>query len=323
LQTRLSRPGDGAMRFKKHVKMILAAAALSVVSHTAIAEELTGTLEKIRRSGTITIGHRESSIPFSYYSSNEKVVGYAMDLCYLAADAVKASLGLQTLEVKLVPVTPSGRIPSILSEAIDLECGTTTNNLEREKVVSFSVTYFVAANRLMTKAKANLRTLDDLKGKTVVSTIGSTNLKQISELDAQRHLGLTILAAKDNGEAFRMLESDRADAFVMDDILLYTRMAHAAAPGDYAVSDDALSVEPYGIMLRRNDPAFKKVVDDAISAVYRSGDIHRIYAKWFLAPIPPNGVNLNIPMSASLKRVIEHPTDSGDPSAYLLGNTTQ
>jgi glutamate/aspartate transport system substrate-binding protein len=311
------------MRIKMNIKMILAVAVLSAASHAAVAEGLTGTLEKIRSTGSITIGHRESSIPFSYYDSNEKVVGYAMDLCYLAADAVKASLGLQKLDVKLVPVTPSGRIQSVLNQTIDLECGTTTNNLEREKVVSFSITYFVAANRFMAKAAANLRTLDDLKGKTVVSTIGSTNLRQISELDAQRHLGLTILAAKDNGEAFRMLESDRADAFVMDDILLYTRMAHSPTPGDYTVSDDALSVEPYGIMLRRDDPAFKKVVDDAMSAVYRSGDIQKIYAKWFLAPIPPNDVNLNVPTSASLKRVFEHPTDSGDPSAYLVGNGTQ
>jgi glutamate/aspartate transport system substrate-binding protein len=311
------------MRIKMNIKMILAIAALCITSHAAVAEELTGTLEKIRSTGSITIGHRESSIPFSYYDSNDKVVGYAMDLCYLAADAVKVSLGLPKLDVKLVPVTPSGRIPSVLNGTVDLECGTTTNNLEREKVVSFSITYFVAANRFMAKAAAKLRTLDDLKGKTVVSTIGSTNLRQISELDAQRHLGLTILAAKDNGEAFRMLESDRADAFSMDDILLYSRMAESATPGDYTVSDEALSVEPYGIMLQRGDPAFKKVIDDAMSAIYHSGEIHKIYAKWFLAPVPPSAVNLNAPMSASLKRVIEHPTDSGDPGAYLVGNNTQ
>jgi glutamate/aspartate transport system substrate-binding protein len=306
-----------------HIKIMLAAAALAVASHAAAAEELTGTLEKIRSSGSITIGHRESSIPFSYYDSNEKVVGYAMDLCYLAADAVKARLGLEKLDVKLVPVTPSGRIPSVLNGTIDLECGTTTNNLEREKVVSFSITYFVAANRFMTKTAANLRTLDDLKGKTVVSTIGSTNLKQISELNAQRGLGLTILAAKDNGEAFRMLESDRADAFAMDDILLYSRLANSERPGDYIVSEEALSVEPYGIMIRRDDPALKKVVDDAMSAIYRSGEIHKIYAKWFQAAIPPNGINLNVPMSAPLKRVVEHLIDSCDPAAYLAEHAMQ
>ena len=304
------------------IKIMLAAAALSVASHAAMAEELNGTLEKIRSTGVITIGHRESSTPFSYYDGNEKVVGYAMDLCYLAADAVKARLGLPKLDVKLVPVTPSGRIPSVLNGTIDMECGTTTNNIERQKVVSFSITYFVAANRFMAKKSANLRTLDDLRGKVAVSTIGSTNLKQLSELNAQRNLGLTILAAKDNGEAFRMLESDRADAFVMDDILLYSRMAHSAAPGDYTVSDDALSVEPYGIMIRRDDPAFKKVVDDAMAAVYRSGEIKRIYARWFQAPIPPNDINLNVPISAPLQRTIEHLIDSGDPAAYLAATST-
>jgi glutamate/aspartate transport system substrate-binding protein len=305
------------------IKTILALAALSVASHAAVAEEPSGTLEKIRSTGTITIGHRESSIPFSYYDDNGKVVGYAVDLCYLAVDAVKAKLGLPKLDVKLVPVTPSGRIQSVLSGAIDLECGTTTNNLERQKVVTFSTSYFVAANRFMAKVATHVRTLDDLKGRTVVSTIGSTNLKQLSELNTQRQLGLTILAAKDNGEAFRMLETDRAAAFVMDDILLYSRMANAATPEAYIVSEQALSVEPYGIMIRRDDPAFKKVVDDALSAVYRSGEIQKIYAKWFLAPIAPNNVNLNVQMSGPLKLAIEHLTDSGDPAAYQTESLTR
>jgi glutamate/aspartate transport system substrate-binding protein len=189
------------------LKLILTATALCLSGHATIAQELTGTLEKIRSTGIIAIGHRESSIPFSYYDKNEKVVGYAVDLCYIVADAVKVNLGLAKLEIKLVPITPSLRVPSILSEKIDLACETMTNNVERQKVVAFSSTYFVAANRFVSKVAANLRTLNDLKGKTVVSTIGSTNLKQISELNAQRHLGLTILAAKDNFEAFRMLES--------------------------------------------------------------------------------------------------------------------
>jgi glutamate/aspartate transport system substrate-binding protein len=305
------------------LKLILTATALCVAGQAAIAEELTGTLAKIKNTGVIAIGHRESSIPFSYYDKNEKVVGFAMELCTVVADAVKASLGLAKLEVKLVPVTPSSRIPSILSEKIDLACETMTNNLERQKVVAFSSTYFVAANRFASKVTANLRTLDDLKGKTVASTIGSTNLKQISELDGQRHLGLTIVAVKDNFEGFRMLESDRAAAFVMDDILLYSIVANSAAPADYVVSEEALSVEPYGILLRRDDPAFKKVADDAMSALYRSGDIYKIYAKWFLNPIPPNGINLNVPMSAALKRVIENPTDSGDPEAYAMRHAAQ
>jgi len=305
------------------LKLILTATALCVAGHAAIAQELTGTLEKIRSTGVITIGHRESSIPFSYYDKNEKVVGYGMDLCYLVADAVKASLGLAKLEVKLVPITPSLRIPSILSGKIDLACETMTNNLERQKVVAFSSTYFVAANRFVSKATANLRTLDDLKGRTVVSTIGSTNLRQISELNAQRNLGLTIVAAKDNFEAFRMLESDRAAAHFMDDILLYGAVANSATPADYVVSEEALSIEPYGIVLPRDDAAFKKVADDALSAIYRSGEINKIYAKWFLNPIPPNGISLNVSMSAALKRVIEKPTNNGDPEAYAIRNAAQ
>jgi len=309
-----SQGGNGMMR----LKLILAATALCVAGHAAVAEELTGTLEKIRNSGVIAIGHRESSIPFSYYDKNEKVVGYAMDLCYLVADAVKVRLGLPKLEVKLVPITPSLRIPSILSGKIDIACETMTNNLERQKVVAFSSTFFVAANRFVSKVTANLRTLDDLKGRTVVSTIGSTNLKQITELNAERHLGLTILAAKDNFEAFRMLESDRAAAHFMDDILLYGSVANSATPADFVVSDDALSVEPYGILLPPDDPAFKKVADDALAAIYRSGEINKIYAKWFQNPIPPNGVSLSVPMSASLKHAIEKPTDSGDPEMYRM-----
>jgi glutamate/aspartate transport system substrate-binding protein len=316
---RKSQRGDGLMRFK----LILTATALCVAGHAAIAQELTGTLEKIRSTGVITIGHRESSIPFSYYDKNEKVVGYAMDLCYVVADAVKARLGLAKLEVKLVPITPSLRVPYILSEKIDLACETMTNNLERQKVVAFSSTYFIAANRFVSKVAANLKTLDDLKGRTVVSTIGSTNLKQISELNEQRHLGLAIVAAKDNFEAFRMLETDRAAAVVMDDILLYGSVANSAAPADYVVSDEALSVEPYGVLLRPDDPTFKKVADDALAAIYRNGDINKIYAKWFLKPIPPNGVSLNVPMSAALKRAIANPTDSGDPDAYTIRNAAR
>jgi len=305
------------------LKLVLTATALCLAGHAAIAEELAGALEKIRRTGTITIGHRESSIPFSYYDKNDKVVGYGMDLCSVVADAVKARLGLAKLEIKLVPITPSLRIPSILSGKIDLACETMTNNLERQKVVAFSYTYFVAANRFVSKASAHLRTLDDLKGKTVVSTIGSTNLKQITELNTERNLGLTIVAAKDNFEAFRMMESDRAVAHVMDDVLLYGSVANSPAPADYVVSDEALSVEPYGIMLPPDDPAFKKVVDDALVAIYRSGEINKIYARWFLSPIPPNGVTLNIPMSAVLRRAIEHPSDSGDPETYRIQSATR
>ena len=274
------------------------------------------TLKKIRDSGTITLGHRDSSIPFSYYDDKQQVVGYAMDICHKIVDAVKANLKLKKLDVKLNPVTSATRIPLMANGTIDLECGSTTNNLERQKQVWFTITHFVTANRFVSKKAAKLNKLEDLKGKTVVSTSGTTNIKQITELNTERNLGLTILPAKDHAEAFLMVETGRAAAFVMDDILLYSLVAGSKAPKDYEISADALSVEPYGIMLRKDDPAFKKVVDDAMIGVYKSGEINKIYDKWFLHPIPPKGVNLNLPMGASFKKVVAKPTDSGDPKDY-------
>ena len=255
-------------------------------------------------------------MPFSYYDDNQKVVGYAMDLCYRIVDAVKKELKLDKLEVKLNPVTSATRIPLMANGTIDLECGSTTNNLERLKQVSFTITHFVTANRFVSKKVANLKTVDDLKGKTVVSTSGTTNIKQITEINGQKRLGMNILTAKDHAEAFLMVETDRAVAFVMDDILLYSLVASSKTPGDYVISADALSVEPYGIMLRRDDPTFKKVVDGAMTEAYKSGEINAIYDKWFLKPIPPRGITLNVPMSAAFKRVVANPTDSGDPAVY-------
>jgi glutamate/aspartate transport system substrate-binding protein len=294
--------------------MIMTIAAIGLLAGTAVAQE--GTLKKIKDTGTITIGHRESSVPFSYYDDKQQVVGYAMDLCSKIVDAVKKNLKLAKLDVKLQPVTSATRIPLIANGTVDLECGSTTNNLEREKQVSFTITHFVTANRFVSKKSAKLKKLDDLKGKTVVSTSGTTNIKQITELNTEKNLGLTILPAKDHAEAFLMVETGRSAAFVMDDILLYSLVASAKEPKDYEISADALSVEPYGIMLRKDDPAFKKVVDDAMIAVYKSGEINKIYDKWFLKPIPPKGVNLNVPMGAAFKKVVANPTDSGDPKVY-------
>ena len=287
---------------------------LFVMGVPAMAQE--GTLKKIKETGAITLGHRDASIPFSYFDDKQAAIGYAMDLCGKIVDAVKAELKMPNLQVKLNPVTSATRIPLMANGTIDLECGSTTNNLERQKQVAFTITHFVTANRFVSKKAANLKTVDDLKGKTVVSTSGTTNIKQITELNGQKNLGITILPAKDHAEAFLMVESGRAVAFVMDDILLFSLVANSKAPGDWVISADALSVEPYGIMLRKDDPSFKKVVDAAMTNVYKSGEINKIYAKWFLAPVPPKGINLNLPMSDVFKHVVANPTDSGDPSDY-------
>ena len=300
-----------------HLRLLLSTIAVaSVAAGPTLAQELTGTLKKVKDTGAITLGHRESSLPFSYYDDKQQVVGYAMDLCARIVDRVKSDLKLAKLDAKLNPVTSATRIPLMANGTIDLECGSTTNNLDRQKQVSFTITHFVTANRFVSKKSANLKTVDDLKGKTVVSTSGTTNIKQITEIGAQKGLNLNILAAKDHAEAFLMVETGRAAAFVMDDILLYSLVAGSKAPQDYVISADALSVEPYGIMLRREDAPFKNVVDQAMTATYKSGAINPIYEKWFLKPIPPKNININVPMSDAFKKVIANPTDSGYPAAY-------
>ena len=299
------------MKFARFGFALLAAASLAL---PAAAQE--GTLKKIKDSGTITIGHRDASVPFSYYDDKQQPVGYAMDLCLKIVDAVKAGLKMPKIDVKYQLVTSANRIPLMANGTIDLECGSTTNNLERQKLVWFTITHFVTANRFVSKKAAKVKTLADLKGKTVVSTAGTTNIKQATELNAAQNLGMNILSANGHSEAFQMVETGRAVAFVMDDILLYSLVAQARSPKDYVISADALSIEPYGIMLRKDDAAFKKVVDAAMTNVLKSGQIKAIYDRWFLKPVPPKGINLNVPMSAQFKKVVAKPTDSGDPKVY-------
>jgi len=299
------------MTYARFALALLASATLAV---PAFAQD--GTLKKIKDSGAITIGHRDASIPFSYYDDKQQPIGYAMDLCYRIVDAVRAELKMRKIDIKYQLVTSANRIPLMANGTIDLECGSTTNNLERQKQVWFTITHFVTANRFVSKRSANLKALDDLKGKTIVSTAGTTNIKQITELNAQRNLGASIISANGHPEAFLMVETGRAAAFVMDDILLYSLVATSKAPADYEISADALSVEPYGIMVRKDDVAFKKVVDAAMVNTYKSGAINGIYNKWFLTAIPPKGVNLNVPMGDAFKKVVANPTDSGDPAAY-------
>jgi len=297
----------------KRLSLFLAAAALAITL-PATAQE--GTLKKIKDSGSITIGHRDASIPFSYYDDKQQPVGYAMDLCLRIADAVKTALKMPKLEIKYQLVTSANRIPLMANGTIDLECGSTTNNIARQEQVWFTTTHFVTANRWVAKKSANIKSLADLKGKTIVSTAGTTNIKQITEINGQQNLGMNIISANGHPEAFQMVETGRAVAFVMDDILLYSLAAQSRSPNDYAISADALSVEPYGIMVRKDDKPFKQVVDAAMNGVYKSGQINAIYEKWFQKPIPPRGLNLNIPMSDSFKKVVAKPTDSGDPAAY-------
>jgi glutamate/aspartate transport system substrate-binding protein len=283
----------------------------------ADAQDVGGTLAKIKRTGSITLGVRDGSIPFSYLDDQQQYRGYAVDLCMKVVAALQQHLGVQ-LKVALNPVTSANRIPLMANGTIDLECGSTTNNAERQQQVAFAPTMFVIGNRLLSKKSSNIRTLDDMKGKTLVATAGTTTLKQMTMMNAERKLGMNIVVGKDHPESFLMLETGRAAAEANDDILLASQIASARNPGEYVISQQALSVEPYGIMMRRGDPAFKAVVDAALVPVYQSDEFAAIYRKWFQSPIPPKGINLNFPMSAQLKAAIAKPTDSPDPAAYAV-----
>jgi glutamate/aspartate transport system substrate-binding protein len=286
----------------------------ALLSFGAAAQE--GTLKKVKDTGTITIGHRDASLPFSYYDDKQQPIGYAMDLCMKIVDAVKLELKMPGLKVNYQLVTSANRIPLMANGTIDLECGSTTNNIARQEQVWFTMTHFVTANRWAYKKSSNVSKLADLKGKTIVSTAGTTNIKGMTEINAAKNLGMNIISANGHSEAFQMVETGRAVAFAMDDILLAGLVAQARSPGDYAISTEATSVEPYGIMVRKDDKAFKAVVDKAMSAVYSSGQINAIYSKWFEKPVPPKGINLNLPMGAAFKKVVARPTDSGDPKVY-------
>ena len=261
---------------------------------------------------------RDGSVPFSYLDDQQRYIGYSVDLCLKVVDALRAQLALPGLKVAMNPVTSANRIPLIANGTIDLECGSTTNNLERQQQAAFAPTMFVVANRLLSKKSSGIRSLADMKGKTMVVTAGTTGQKLMTVLNAQRRLGMKIVVGKDHPESFLMLDTGRAQAFANDDVLLAAQVAGARAPGDYQLSAEAMSVEPYAIMMRRGDPQFKGAVDGALHKFYQSGQFAATYAKWFMSPIPPRGINLNFPMSPELKAVIAKPTDSGDPAAYAL-----
>lgn len=299
----------------KTSKLLAVVVAAGLLGSTAYAQD-SGTLKKIKDSKSITLGVRESSIPFTYLDGNQQFQGYSLDLCMKVVAAVEKKLGVDKLDVKLQPVTSSTRIPLMANGTVDLECGSTTNNAERQKQVAFAPTSFLTATRLIAKKSSNIKTLEDMRGKTLVSTSGTSNIKALVQLNSEKNLGINIVPAKDHAEAFLMVDTGRAVAFGMDDILLASLAASSKSPSDYSITQWALPPEPYALMLRRDDPEFKKLVDETLAEVFKSGDIKRIYAKWFQSPIPPKGINLNWPMSEKLVRAFQNPTDSPDPAAY-------
>jgi len=284
--------------------------ALTLIAAPALAAELTGTLKKIKDSNSITLGHRESSIPFSYYDDQQQVIGYSHDFQMKVVDAIKRDLNLPNLQIRYNPVTSQNRIPLMQNGTVNIECGSTTNNLERQKQVGFSDTIFVIGTRLLTRKDSGIKDFGDLAGKTVVTTAGTTSERLLRKMNEDKKMGMNIISAKDHGESFLTLETGRAVAFMMDDALLYGEMAKARRPGDWIVTGTPQSREAYGCMVPKDDASFKKVVDSAIANVMTSGEAEKIYARWFMNPVPPKGLNLNFPMSDDMKALYRNPNDN-------------
>ena len=298
----------------RHLTIVLSAVLLA---GPAASAELTGTLKKVKDSNKIVLGVRDSAPPFSYLDDKQKIVGYSIDICSRIVEAVKREIDAPNLQVETMPVTSSTRIPLMTNGSMDLECGSTTNNAERQKQVAFTNAHFVSASKFASRKADKLSKIDDLKGKPVVSVSGSVNIVQMNKVNAERNLGASISTAKDVVEAFLVLETGRAAAFVMDDVQLSVLIAQSKDPAAYAISDEAFGPpEPFGIMLRKDDPPFKAVVDRATADLYRSPEMTEIYKRWFQSPVPPRGINYNFPMPEALRRAFENPTDSADPSAY-------
>ncbi|MGD8203473.1 amino acid ABC transporter substrate-binding protein [Pantoea sp. FN0305] len=290
-------------------KVALSLLLLSAAAGAAQAEELTGTLKKINDNGVIVVGHRESSVPFSYYDNQQKVVGYSQDYSNAIVDAIKTKLNKPDLQVKMLPVTSQNRIPLLQNGTYDFECGSTTNNLERQKQAAFSNTVFIIGTRLLVKKGSPIKDFTDLKGKTVVVTSGTTSEVLLHKLNDEKKLEMRIISAKDHGDSFRTLETGRAVAFMMDDALLAGERAKAKKPDNWEIVGTPQSKEAYGCMLRKDDPAFKALVDETIAKAQTSGQAEKWFDTWFKQPIPPKNLNMNFALSEDMKTLFKTPND--------------
>lgn len=285
------------------------AAALGSALLASAALAATPTLDRIRRTGTVRLAYRENAIPFSYLDGAGKPVGYSIDLCMRLVDAVRTGIKRPDLKVQYVAVTPATRIAAIADGKADLECGSTNNTRERREKVAFTIAHYIAGSRMLVKTASGINRWEDLRGKTVVSTRGSTNADQVRRYSAMHALNVTIVEAKDHDDAFAMVATGKVDAFAMDDVLLYGFRATARNPGDYTVAGANLSVAPYAIMLGKDDADFKKLIDLSMSNLMLDGEVGKLYKKWFQEPLASKGFNLNIPMSFLLKDSLKFPTD--------------
>lgn len=282
---------------------------LVAVAAPALSQE-SGTLKKVKDSGSITLGIRESSYPLSYLDDKQQPVGYHIDVCNRIVDAVKARLKLPALKLQHQAVTSQNRIPLVANGTVDLECGSTTNNEARQKQVAFAPTTFVTNVRMAVKKSSGITGLGQLGGKPVATTTGTTSVQLMRAHEKGRNIDFKEVYGKDHADAFLMLETDRAVAFVMDDNLLAGLIVSSKSPADYAIVGEVLNIEPIAIMLRKDDPAFKKLVDETVTGLMKSGELDKLYARWFMSPIPPKSANMNFPMSEQLKALIKAPSDA-------------
>jgi glutamate/aspartate transport system substrate-binding protein len=293
--------------------LALAAAAMAT---RAADDAASPTLRKIRDTGLITLGYRDASVPFSYLDAKRRPVGYSLDLCHHVVAAVRERLRLPGLEVRHMLVSSATRFPLVANGTVDIECGVTTNTAERQRSVAFSLTTFVAASRLLVREDSSISSIEDLREQPVASTLATTSIQFLHSLNRSRQLEMRILAGLDDVEGMRMVLNGRAVAYAMDDVLLYSMKATHPAAANLRIAPLALTTEPYALVLRKDDPAFKQLVDGVLARLYRSGEIEPLYQRWFEQPIEPRGITLKMPMSEALRRVIRQPTDTADAAAY-------
>jgi glutamate/aspartate transport system substrate-binding protein len=300
----------------KSIALLLLAECL-LQATTASAQTPSSTLKKLADTQEISLGVREQTVPFAYLDADQQFVGYSVDICKGVVEELRKRPGLEGLKIKYVPVAAATRIPLLANGTIDLECASTTNNAARQKQVAFSDTIFLTSSTFVSKKAKNLKTTDDLKGRVVTSTSGTSNLVDLNEANVKRSLGMRVVPTKDVTEGFLMVSMDRADAFAMDDVVLVGLIANTRDADQYVISSDAFAPpEPYALAMRKDDIEFKKVVDDALTRFFGSPAGPSNYSKWFEQPIPPNGIVLKFPMGAALRRAYQSPTDSIDPATY-------
>lgn len=302
---------------KRILSRWLVGTALVLSCAHANAAELTGTLKKIAETGTLTIGVREQQVPFAYVDDKQNFIGYTVEICKALVESLRVDAGIPALKLEYKSVTAQTRLALLANGTIDMDCASVTNNAARQKQVAFSNTHFLAASAFVAKKESQLRTIADLKGKAVAVVPGSNHMVMLNELNQSRNLNLRIVSAKDQPEAFLMLATDRVAALVSDDVLLAGSIASAKNPSDYAIGTESLAPpEPYGLVMRRDDPTFKAAVDKALGAYLTSPAATANYERWFMQKIPPRGLLLNFPMSPALRKTYAQPTDSIEPSAY-------